>query len=112
MGADRTGVRISPYGVFNTMDQYEGLTEDYEYIVEQLAAKGIAYLHHIRAMYMGASDVPSDIDSRLKAKFNATFMINGGYDKESAMKEVENSSADLVAIGKPYISNPDLVERY
>ncbi|MEL7006962.1 MAG: alkene reductase, partial [Bacteroidota bacterium] len=52
-GADRTGVRISPYGVFNTMDQFEGLTEDYEYIVEQLSAKGIAYLHHIRAKFMG-----------------------------------------------------------
>ncbi|MEL6636535.1 MAG: alkene reductase [Bacteroidota bacterium] len=112
VGADRTGVRISPYGVFNTMDQYEGLTEDYEYIVDQLSAKGIAYLHHIRTLYMGASNVPADVDARLKAKFKGTFIINGGYEKESAIAGLEAGVADLICIGKPFVSNPDLVERY
>lgn len=112
IGADRTGVRISPYGVFNTMDQYEGLMEDYEYIVEQLSAKGITYLHHVRAKFMGAPDVPSDVDARIKAKFKGTFIINGGYEKDSAVAALESGEADLVAIGKPFIANPDLVERY
>lgn len=112
IGADKTGVRISPYGVFNTMDQYEGLTEDYEYIVEQLSAKEINYLHHVRAKFMGAPEVPSDVDTRMKAKFKGTFMINGGYDKDSAIAALESEGANLVAIGKPFISNPDLVERY
>lgn len=111
-GADRTGVRISPYGVFNTMDQFEGLTEDYEYIVEQLSAKGIAYLHHIRAKFMGAPEVPADVDGRMKAKFKGTFIINGGYEKDSAIAALEAGDADLICIGKPFVSNPDLVERY
>ncbi|MEO0527523.1 MAG: alkene reductase [Bacteroidota bacterium] len=112
IGAEKVGVRISPYGVFNTMDQYDGLTEDYEYIVEQLSDKGIAYLHHIRAKFMGAAEVPSDVDARMKAKFNGTFIINGGYEKDNTIEALEKGAADLVAIGKPFISNPDLVERY
>ncbi|PRX56858.1 alkene reductase [Flagellimonas meridianipacifica] len=112
IGANKTGVRISPHGVFNTMDQYDGLTEDYEYIVERLSDKGIAYLHHIRAKFMGAPQVPSDVDARMKAKFNGTFIINGGYERESMIAALENGDTDLVAIGKPFISNPDLVERY
>ncbi len=112
MGANRTGVRISPYGVFNTMDQYDGLTEDYEYIVTKLSDRNIAYLHHIRAKFMGAPVVPADVDSRMKAKFKGDFIINGGYDKDSAIAALEAEEADLICIGKPFVANPDLVERY
>ncbi|MEL7006405.1 MAG: alkene reductase, partial [Bacteroidota bacterium] len=59
-----------------------------------------------------APEVPADVDGRMKAKFKGTFIINGGYEKDSAIAALEAGDADLICIGKPFVSNPDLVERY
>ena len=115
-GKGRVGVRLSPYGTFNDMSDSnpEAL---FGYVLEQLNARAIAYVHMIepRATGAGGSDaVASDAPSTselFRKKFSGVFISAGGYAPETAKHAVENGSVDAVAFGRLYIANPDLPER-
>lgn len=111
IGAGKTGIRISPYGVFNDMALYEGVEETYSYLTEGLGKLGIAYVHLVDHSSMGTPEVPVSIKKLIRDKFNATVIISGGYDRDKAGHDLERGLGDLVAFGRPFISNPDLVER-
>jgi len=116
VGGGRTGIRLSPVTPAN--DAFDADPQPlFEYVVRQLAALHLAYLHIIE----GATGGPRDLPERpfdyaaLKAVYRkaggkGAWMVNNGYDKAMAEQAVANG-ADLVAFGKPYIANPDLVER-
>ena len=111
IGKDKTGVRLSPYGVASDMPLYPEINETYTYLAEELNKLGIVYLHIVDHSSMGAPEVPSEIKIIIRNRFKNTIIRSGGYNRESAEVEIENSQADLIAFGRPFINNPDLVKR-
>jgi len=111
IGAERTGIRLSPWGVFNDMTPYDELDATYEYLAEELQKLNLVYLHLVDHEAMGAPAVPTDIVTAIREKFTNTLILSGGYDAQRAEEALESGRADLVAFGRPFIANPDLVER-
>ena len=110
IGAERTGVRISPVSPANAISCSDPQTQ-FNYIAEQLNALGVVYLHVVEGATGGPRDVaPFDYDA-LRSRFKQTYLANNGYDLDLAQTHLEESKADLFAFGKAFISNPDLVER-
>ena len=112
IGKEKTGTRLSPYGVFNDMP-YDASTMDaiYEKIFEGLNEIGIQYIHLVDHSSGGAPVVPDSIKITAREKFKNTLILSGGYDKEKADADLDAGKADLIAFGKPFVSNPDFVER-
>lgn len=115
-GKGRVGVRLSPYGTFNDMSDSNPIAL-FSYVLEQLNAKQIAYVHVIepRATSAGGNDAVLDnapsTAELFKNKFSGVFISAGGYNAENAKEAVEKGQADAVAFGRLYIANPDLAER-
>jgi N-ethylmaleimide reductase len=110
VGAERTGIRISPVSPANGISSSDPQAQ-FGYLVAQLDALGLVYLHVVEGATGGARDVaPFDFDA-LRRQFRNTYMANNGYDLELANARLEEGKADLFAFGRPFIANPDLVER-
>lgn len=110
IGPQRTGVRISPVSPANGIS-ISAPQPQYNYIVEQLDALGIVYLHVIEGATGGPRDVaPFDYDA-LRTRFKHTYIANNGYTRDLAEARLQQGKLDLVAFGHDYIANPDLVER-
>jgi N-ethylmaleimide reductase len=109
-GAARTGIRISPVTPSNDISD-SNPQPLFEHIVDQLNALQLAYIHVIEGATGGPRDnAPFDYAS-LRKRFDGAYIANNGYDFELATKVLAEGAADLIAFGKPFISNPDLVER-
>jgi N-ethylmaleimide reductase len=112
IGADHTGIRLSPWGMASDMAHYPEIDETYAYLAEELQKIGLVYLHLVDHASMGAPAVPAETVQIIRQKFTNTLILSGGYDSVDKIEEVLTSGhADLVAIGRAFISNPDLVER-
>jgi len=110
IGVERTGVRLSPVSPANGISSSDPQSQ-YNYITEQLSALGVVYLHVVEGATGGPRDiVPFDYDA-LRRRFKQTYLANNGYDLELAGARLNEGNADLIAFGRPFISNPDLVER-
>jgi N-ethylmaleimide reductase len=109
-GAERTGIRISPVTPANDVSD-SNPQPLFDYIVDHLNALKLVYLHVVEGATGGPRDIaPFDYGS-LRKRFKGTYVANNGYDFELANKVLAANEADLIAFGKPYIANPDLVER-
>ena len=110
IGAHRTGVRISPVSPANGVSSSDPQPQ-FDYIAEQLSELGIAFIHVVEGATGGPRDVaPFDYDA-LRQRFKQTYLANNGYDLELATARINANEADLIAFGRPFISNPDLIER-
>lgn len=116
VGGGRTGIRLSPVTPANDVHDADPQPL-FDYVVQQLASLNLAYIHVIE----GATGGPRDLPERpfdyaaLKAAYRnaggkGAWMVNNGYDKALAEQAVKDG-ADLIAFGRPYIANPDLVRR-
>jgi N-ethylmaleimide reductase len=110
--AGRVGVRLSPNGVFNDMGSPD-YREQFLDVAEQLAALQLGYLHVMDGLAFGFHELgaPMELDE-FRAVFPGPLIANCGYTRESAEAAISGGHADLVAFGRPYISNPDLVARF
>ncbi len=109
--AGRVGVRISPFSAANDATDSDPVALA-KHTVERIAPFGLAYLHMIEGQTGGPRDLPEGADlGQLRRAFGGIYMANNSYDREMALEAIESGGADLVAFGKPFISNPDLVER-
>lgn len=110
IGAERTGIRISPASPSNGVSSSDPQAQ-FNYLVAQLDALGLVYLHVIEGTTGGPRDeAPFDFDA-LRRLFKRTYIANNGYDLELANARLAGGNADLFAFGRPFIANPDLVER-
>jgi len=115
MPENRIGLRLNPslHGIFGmTLDKETIPT--FDYIIEKLNEYDLAYLH-LSEPFTDVSEVPfaeTEIAKRYRPIYNGTIIINGGFDQEKGNAVLEAGDANLVAYGKPYISNPDLAERF
>lgn len=112
---NKIGVRLNPslHGVFGmTMD--EETIPTFDHLITRLNEYNLAYLH-LSEPFTDVSHLPyaeTEIAKRYRPIYKGTIIINNGFDRESGNKIIEKGNADLIAFGKPYISNPDLVERF
>jgi N-ethylmaleimide reductase len=111
IGKGKTGIRLSPYGVAGDMPNYPEIDATYDYLSKELNKLDIAYIHLVDHSAMGAPTVPVEIKKLIRKNFKNTLIICGGYDKDSAEADIESGLCDLVGFGRPFINNPDLVER-
>ncbi|MBC7453835.1 MAG: alkene reductase [Massilia sp.] len=110
-GGDRVGIRISPLSAFGDIADSNPLAL-FTYVVEQINSFHLAYLHAVEGDTGGAREVAGGFDQQiLRRLFNGLYMANNGYDLNLALDARAGNTADLVAFGRPYIANPDLVER-
>jgi N-ethylmaleimide reductase len=93
------------------MAHYPEIDATYDYLSKQLNSIGIAYIHLVDHSAMGAPVVPIEIKQLIRKNFKNTIILCGGYDSEKAEADIQSGLADLVAFGRPFINNPDLVER-
>jgi len=112
IGKDKTAIRLSPFGVASDMPHYPEITATYDYLSTELNKLGFAYIHLVDHSAMGAPEVPVEIKKLIRNNFRNTIILAGGYDKERAENDIESGLADLIAFGRPFINNPDLVERF
>lgn len=111
-GGNRVGIRLSPLSPFNdAVDSNPQAT--FSYVVEQLNQFGLLYLHLVEGATGGPREVENGFDLNILRKaFNGLYIANNGYDKAMAEAAIDSQHADLIAFGRPFISNPDLVQRY
>lgn len=111
----KVGLRLAPDldGLFGMVKDNE-TQEMFEYLVKKVNDYDLAYLHFSGFTEKGDHPQKSifEIAKHYREIYKGTFMINGGFLKESAEKALEENLADLVSFGVPFIGNPDLVQRF
>jgi N-ethylmaleimide reductase len=112
IGKDRVGIRLSPFGVFNDMPLYPEMEQDYAYLAQKLNAAGLVYVHLVDHSAGGAPPVPASIKATFRSTFKRALILSGGYDAGRAEADLASGKADLIAIGKGFLANPDLVARW
>ena len=111
IGADKTGMRFSPYGEFNDMIVFDDVDATFAYLAGELGKMQIAYIHIIDQSFMGAPKLPESALASIRAAFGGTLIFNGGLDKEKGEILLSHGQADLIAFGRAFLANPDLVHR-
>jgi N-ethylmaleimide reductase len=112
IGKDKVGIRLSPFGVFNDMPLYPEMEADYAYLAEKLNAAGLVYVHLVDHSDAGAPTVPDSIKATFRTVFKGKLILSGGYDAKRAESDLAAGRGDLIAVGKPFLANPDLVDRW
>jgi len=110
--SDQVGARISPNGVFNDMgcDDYREL---YLYVTREINKLNLGYLHIMDGLAFGFHEKGEPMTlAEFRPLFKGVIIGNCGYTKETAEERIAEGNADIIAIGRPFITNPDLPERY
>lgn len=120
LGVGRVGVRVSPFGAFNSMPADPHVEETLLHLCTELSRRGVAYLHlAYQLMPTGNMDtaefkqehLSDDLMRRVREAFDGTLIWAGGFDGSSAQAALDTGLVDLIAFGRPFIANPDLVAR-
>ncbi|MBC6268032.1 alkene reductase, partial [Salmonella enterica subsp. enterica serovar Newport] len=110
-GADRIGIRLSPVGTFQNVDNGPNEEADALYLIEALGKRGIAYLHMSEPDWAGGEPYSDAFREKVRACFHGPIIGAGAYTPEKAEGLIEKGLIDAVAFGRDYIANPDLVAR-
>jgi N-ethylmaleimide reductase len=108
IGADRVGIRLSPYGVFNGMTTDADTDALYTHLASELSSRKAVYLHLVDHSAMGAPKPSASLVSTIRQKFVGTLILSGGYDAARAEADLAAKAGDLVAFGRPFLANPNL----
>lgn len=108
IGARRTGVRLSPFATYNDMRPYAEEAETHRYITDALQRLDILYIH----LSHQAERIPDGHVQDVRRRFDNLLIQAGGFTADNAEATLQAGLADLIAFGRPFISNPDLVERF
>ncbi|MCB5308204.1 alkene reductase [Yersinia massiliensis] len=110
-GSEHIGIRISPLGPFNGLDNGEDQEEAALYLIDELNKRKIAYLHISEPDWAGGKPYSEAFRDAVRARFKGVIVGAGAYTAEKAEDLIEKGFIDAVAFGRSYISNPDLVAR-
>jgi N-ethylmaleimide reductase len=116
IGAERTGLRLSPVTPSNDAALDSDPQGLFNYLIEHLAPLKLAFIHVVEGATGGPRDVAPFNYGALRSRFKqdnrgGAWIVNNGYTRNMAVEAVASDTADMVAFGKPFISNPDLVSR-
>ncbi|MDT8368963.1 MAG: alkene reductase [Longimicrobiales bacterium] len=112
IGGDRVGMRLSPWGVFNEMPHHDEIDDTCALLARRLGEIGLVYLHILDHSPLGAPEVPASTKEGMREAFPGAIILAGGYDHARAIEALEAGRGDLIAFGRPFLANPDLLERY
>ncbi len=112
IGADKVGIRLSPYSNALGTGSFPEVDAQYLALMAELSALGLLYVHVLDHSSLGTPPLPAGFLQTLRAAFDGPFILAGGHTLDTAQAAVDAGHADLVAFGRPFISNPDLVERF
>jgi N-ethylmaleimide reductase len=116
-GADRVGVRLSPFGAVGDMADSDPASL-FGHAIEALSARQIAYLHLIEPRANAGirdglnHEAPASVTALYRKLFNGPLIASGGFTKQSAEAELKTGNADAIAFGRAFIANPDLPHRF
>ena len=111
IGGDRTGIRFSPFSASNDVHDSDTMAL-FSHAIQGLNRFNLAFLHMVEGQTGGARPTgPGEDIAALRKLFNGAYIANNGYTRDTAITAVESGAADMVAFGRPFIANPDLVER-
>lgn len=112
IGADRVGIRLSPYGKNGGMVDDPETDALYLHLAKELSALGIAYIHIVDHSSMGAPPVPASIKAGIREAFKGVLVLAGGYTTVAAADaDLAANRGDLIAFGRPFLANPNLVAK-
>jgi len=112
MPRNRVAVRLAPNGVFNDMGSPD-FREQFTFVARQLDPLGLAYLHVMDGLAFGFHELGQPMTlAEFRQCYSGTLMGNCGYTQPDAQAAIVSGDADLIAFGRPFISNPDLVQRF
>ncbi|MEK7358299.1 MAG: alkene reductase, partial [Bdellovibrionota bacterium] len=111
IGFDRLGIRVSPYGVFNDMQPDPDTEKVFSRLAEELGKLGLLYIHIVDHSTMGAPEVTPSVKLEIRAKFKGHTILSGGYDLDRAEHDLVEKKGELVAFGRPLISNPNFISK-
>lgn len=109
IGADKIGIRVSPYGTQHDMSVFEGIDTFYQYLASELSVRDLAYVHLHDQGQLYADHF--DFIEKFREWYSGAIMFAGFLSKDKAEHLLEKGLIDLAAFGRPLISNPDFVER-
>lgn len=109
--AHRIGVRFSPFSNFGDISDSDPMAT-FGAAITRASEAGLGYLHLVEGQTGGPRELPPGADiAALRKLFKGAYLANNGYDRERAIRAVETGAADLIAFGRQFIANPDLVAR-
>jgi 2,4-dienoyl-CoA reductase-like NADH-dependent reductase (Old Yellow Enzyme family) len=111
VGKQRTGLRISPFGRLNDMLPYADEAETWIALAKEIDARDIAYVHLSDQITMGTEGIPAGFSESFCSGFHGTLIAAGGFERETAEEALRRGHLSLIGMGRPFIANPDLVER-
>ena len=113
IGGNKVGIRFSPYGSFNDLESnYDDLVDLFTYLASELKALNLAYIHIVdQRVAFQAPEFVTDIQKTIKDAFEGTVIVGGNIHTAEQGETLLNKGYDLIYIGRPFISNPDLVEK-
>lgn len=111
VGAERTGIRLSPFITQRGMDDPETPATVLA-LATELQRRALAYIHLAEADWDDAPPTPLRFRHALRQRFQGTIIVAGGYDQPAAEAMLASKLVDLVAFGRPFIANPDLPDRF
>ena len=111
IGAYKVGIRVSPHGVLGGTGTFPEVDAQYLSLTEALSSLELAYIHVLDHSALGTPPVPEETKKALRTAFKGAFILTGGFDHTNAEAALTEGRADLIAFGRPFIANPDLVAR-
>jgi N-ethylmaleimide reductase len=111
IGKDKVGIRLSPYGVNGGLSPDAETDALYLHLARQFSALGLAYIHIVDHSAMGAPPVKAELKATLRREFKGAYILAGGYDRAHAEADLTENKGDLVAFGRPFLANPNLVQQ-
>jgi N-ethylmaleimide reductase len=111
IGADRTGIRLSPYGVFNGTAPDPQTDDVYRALSTALGSRKVVYVHLVDHSSMGAPKPKPELFADIRRLFGGALVRAGGFNRARAEEVLEARGADLVAFGRPFLANPNLPKK-
>lgn len=111
IGKQRVGIRLSPFNPFNGLGDFEGAHDAFVHTAKALSELGLVYLHLADMSPMAGYEFPEATRTALREAFNGALILNGDFDGAKGADAITQQRGDLIAYGRPYVSNPDVVER-
>ncbi|WP_324698961.1 alkene reductase [Novosphingobium aerophilum] len=111
IGSNRVGVRVSPFGRLFGMKPYEDEAETWVTLASEFEKRSLAYVHLSDQLTIGAEKMPENFARDFRNTYTGILIAAGGFEKDTAEAALQSGELDLIAFGRPFIANPDLVER-
>lgn len=112
IGNRKLGIRVSPYVASNGMKEYDEVEDTYALLAEKLSKLELVYIHLVDHSSLGAPLVKPSVKTAIRRNFEGTLILSGGYDSIKAEQDLKELRGDLIAFGRYFISNPDLVSKF